>query len=95
MPILAATLIGAAACSGEEGASPVSLAPVSALPAFARGAPTVVQEAYRFAVANPEVLDRIPCYCGCGAMEHTSNLACYVKEFREDGSVVYDDHAFG
>ncbi len=94
---LYAALLGVAlACTSESGTSnEVSLAPVSALPAFARGAPTVVHEAYRFAVANPEVLSEIPCYCGCGGMGHTSILDCYVKEVRTDGSVVYDDHAFG
>jgi len=29
-----------------------------------------VQEAYRFAVANSEVLPQIPSYCGCGVMWH-------------------------
>lgn len=73
----------------------VELAPVSLLSAKARSAPPIVQEAYRFAVANPEVLSQYPCYCGCGNMGHGSNLDCFVQEFREDGSVVFDDHAFG
>ena len=42
----------------------------------------VVREAYTFAVAHPEVLTQIPCYCGCGAIGHTSNYACYVSGVR-------------
>jgi hypothetical protein len=54
-----------------------------------------VREAYAFAVAHPEVLTQLPCYCGCGAIGHTSNYACYVSEAAPDGSVSYDLHAVG
>jgi predicted small secreted protein len=71
------------------------LAPESALPGFARDAPPQVKEAYRFAIANPDALKQYPCYCGCDAVGHKSNLDCYVKEVRPDGSIVFDEHAFG
>ena len=86
------------ACGGsaETDSSELKLAPVSALPDFAQDAPPQVQEAYRFAMAYPEVLEKIPCYCGCGGMDHQNNLHCYVAEFAPDGSVVaFDNHAFG
>ena len=54
-----------------------------------------VQEAYRYAVANPDVLQWIPCFCGCVNGGHTSNKDCYVREFRRDGSVVLDPMSFG
>ena len=54
-----------------------------------------VQAAYRFAVANPDVLDRIPCYCGCTGEGHLSNRMCYVQSENGEGQVVYDDHAAG
>ena len=57
-------------------------------------APPTVQEAYRFAVANPEVTSQIPCYCGCGAMGHTSNYTCFVADDR-DGQITFDNHALG
>ncbi len=60
-----------------------------------RTAPPQVKEAYRFAIANPDVLDAFPCYCGCGQMGHESNLDCYIKEVRADGSLVFENHAFG
>jgi hypothetical protein len=71
----------------------LKLIPVSALSDKVRGAPQAVQEAYRFAAANPDVLSRIPCYCGCGMEGHKSNLDCYVKQTGADGSIVFDDHA--
>jgi hypothetical protein len=81
--------------SGEAGSAEVRLAPVSQLSAEVRAAPPVVQEAYRFAVANPEILDRIPCYCGCGSMGHMDNLDCFVQELDPDGSPTFDSHALG
>lgn len=82
---------------GDGGGSrqEVTLAPPSMLPPAVRNAPPVVQDAYRFALANSELLSAIPCYCGCGSMGHTSNLSCYVKEFRADGSIEFDNHGFG
>lgn len=61
---------------------------------FWRAAPEV-QEAYRFAVAHPDVLQYIPCYCGCVDQGHRSNADCYVQEVRADGSVVLDPMSFG
>lgn len=67
-----------------------ALAPESALPAAVRQAPTKVQEAYRFALANRDTMRWIPCYCGCGAEGHRSNADCYIKDVKSDGSVVFD-----
>jgi hypothetical protein len=54
-----------------------------------------IQEAYRFAVANQDLLQWMPCFCGCGEMGHTSNASCYVQEIRNDGSVLLDSMSFG
>jgi hypothetical protein len=58
-------------------------------------APVAVQQAYQFAAANPDVLKELPCYCGCGAMGHTSNYACYFSGAGEDGELAFDAHALG
>ena len=58
-------------------------------------APVAVRTAYQFAITNPDALQNVPCYCGCGAIGHKSNLACYIKEFGADGKPVFDDHAMG
>ncbi len=80
--------------SSSKATRDIKLAPLSQMPDFVQTAPPNVQEAYRFAAANPDILKQMPCYCGCGGMGHTSNSDCYVKAFKADGSVVeWDNHA--
>jgi hypothetical protein len=64
------------------------------MPDDVRSAPVSVQQAYQFAVANPEVMKQIPCYCGCGKVGHTSNYSCYVAG-EKNGQIEYDLHAVG
>ncbi len=53
-------------------------------------------KAYKYATEHPEVLEQIPCYCGCGdhgsitsnGEPHKSVRDCFVSD-----SGVYDDHA--
>jgi len=63
----------------------------AARPAFVEGAPHRTQTAYAFAISRPDVLRWLPCYCGCGAMGHASNLDCFVKP-TEGAPVVYEEH---
>ena len=87
------------ACSKQSSASAgeedLSMASMSTMPAEVKSAPVTVQQAYQFAAANPEVLKQIPCYCGCGAMGHTSNYSCYVQSADEQGAITFDTHALG
>ncbi len=79
---------------GSTAVREISLAQLAAMPDFVQRAPPNVQEAYRFAVANPEMLEQMPCYCGCGGVGHDDNIDCYVKSFNPDGSVAeFDNHA--
>jgi hypothetical protein len=55
---------------GRPGSPAYDLAPQSALPSELQSQPASVQEAYRFAIANPEILKQVPCYCGCGSIGH-------------------------
>ena len=71
------------------------MASMAGMPAEVKAAPVTVQQAYQFTAANPDVMKHIPCYCGCGAMGHTSNYACYVDEVDANGNVTYDTHALG
>jgi len=68
---------------------------MSDMPSEIQKAPTIVQESYQFAVVNPEALKNVPCYCGCGAVGHTSNYSCYVQEVKPSGEIVFDQHALG
>ncbi|MCU0507607.1 MAG: PCYCGC domain-containing protein [Anaerolineae bacterium] len=91
--VLIALSMLTAACAQQSNS--VQLAPESALPDMVKKAPASVRTAYQFAVANPAALENVPCYCGCGSIDHHSNLACYVKEMKSDGKVVFDNHALG
>lgn len=89
-------VVALAGCSGSdaEGSANIELAPVSQMPPEVQEAEPKVREAYQFAVANQEYLANFPCYCGCGAMDHESNLDCYIDEVKDDGSIAFDNHAF-
>ena len=96
LPALLAGILLLAACgAGGPQKAGVRLAPVSSLPQQMQDAPAAVRTAYQFAIANPDALKNVPCYCGCGAIGHKSNLACYVKEFGAGGKPLFDDHALG
>jgi len=93
--LAALLLIGlsTAGCSGQTHS--FEMASVDEMPEQVQNAPTAVQEAYQFALANPDVTTKIPCYCGCGGMGHTSNYTCFVAGENEDGTMAFDDHALG
>lgn len=77
--------------SARQAARP--MAPMSMMPDDVKSAATTTREAYQFAAANPDVLQHIPCYCGCGSIGHTSNYACYIKSVESDGQLNFDSHA--
>ncbi len=97
--ILLVPILSACAPAGQPAASTdyikkMKMAPMAGMPDEVKKSALNVQQAYQFAVANPDVLKQVPCYCGCGSMGHTSNYACYVKS-DADGKVTYDLHATG
>jgi hypothetical protein len=65
------------------------------LPAFVLDRPEPVRQAYAYAIAHPEVLNRIPCYCGCVSLGHHSNHDCFIRARMPDGRIIFDDHASG
>ena len=90
--------LAAVGCSGQSGLADTALIARPALnqwPKEFMAASPEVQGAYRFAIANPDVLKYIPCFCGCVNQGMTSNHDCYVRESRPDGSVVLDPMSFG
>lgn len=91
--LLASLASGAGACQG--GGTEPAMAPLSDMPIEVQAAPVIVQEAYRFAAANPEVLSQLPCYCGCGAKGHTSNYDCYFTGTPDEGLPAFDLHSLG
>jgi hypothetical protein len=51
------------------------------------------EEAYHFALQHPEIVQWMPCYCGCAAMGHGSNLDCYYKHGQPGDRAVFEEHA--
>lgn len=88
------TVLTGCSSGNESGTADLKMAPMSDMPAEVKKASVTVQDAYRFNVANPEIMKEIPCYCGCGDMGHASNYACYVQD-DTDGKITFDGHALG
>jgi hypothetical protein len=82
------------ACSTQE-TTELHMMSIDHMPAEVQSAPVTVQEAYQFAAANPNVMENIPCYCGCGNIGHASNYACYVSHVDDKGKIAFDSHALG
>ncbi|TMU86845.1 hypothetical protein FGG79_01480 [Bacillus sp. BHET2] len=65
---------------------------VDSLPSFLNDKDDNMKLIYTSAAKNPELLQYIPCYCGCGdSADHESNLNCFVYELKGE-KVVWDDH---
>ncbi len=63
------------------------------LPSFLDDKSEDMRLVYQVAGTATEILDYMPCYCGCGdSAGHDNNKNCFIDEIREDGSVVWDDH---
>jgi hypothetical protein len=65
----------------------------TARPDYVRHAHPSVGEAYRYALERPDVIQWMPCYCGCAAMEHRSNLDCFFRARMSGGAVAFEEHA--
>ena len=100
IPVLALLIVFTSlltACGGQSSAEDhdLAMASLDGMPMDVKNAPVAVQQSYQFNVANPDVMEQLPCYCGCGAMGHTSNYDCYVSGIGSDGTINYDSHALG
>jgi hypothetical protein len=94
-PILVVLGVAMLMLSGCGAAVSGGQPPAPNLPDFVRDAPPTVKEAYAYAAAHSDELTKYPCYCGCGAMGHTSNRSCYIKDIAANGGITFDNHAAG
>jgi len=62
-------------------------------PDYVKALPGEWQSAYAYALARPDVLQWLPCHCGCVAIDHRSNLDCFFQRREVPGSYVYEEHA--
>ena len=92
---------GSAAKSATPAKAPVRQARFSVPPlpnvGFAAVRPMdIVRATYDFAAQHPEILNYVPCYCGCGAQGHKANESCFVARRDPRGNVLeWDTHGFG
>jgi hypothetical protein len=83
-----------AAASHDPGADAAAIeAAWAARPDYVSHADARVQDAYRYALERPDVIQWMPCYCGCAAMQHRSNLDCFLRSRMSVGAVAYEEHA--
>jgi Protein of unknown function with PCYCGC motif len=64
-----------------------------ARPDYAQALNAQGQAAYAFALAHPDVLQWMPCYCGCAGIPHRSNLDCFFQRREVKGTYSYEQHA--
>ena len=55
----------------------------------------IVTAVYEFAARHPEVLQYVPCFCGCERHGHNGNHDCFVKSRDANGRVTWDSHGYG
>ena len=55
----------------------------------------LVQAAYDFAGRRPDVLQYVPCFCGCQASGHVGNDDCFVSSRDASGKPRWDLHGMG
>lgn len=66
---------------------------VTELPSFLNEFDPQIAQIYQLAAQNEELLQWIPCYCGCGqSVQHKSNRECFVREVKDDGQIEWTSH---
>ncbi len=85
---------GAAAPAAVQ---PMKAAPAGPLPPMPLNGPLarpreIVAAVYEFAARHPEVLQYVPCYCGCEAIGHNGSHDCFVRSRDANGRVQWNDH---
>ena len=68
-------------------------ASTSVLPHFLEKKDKAIKTIYAEAGQHKDLLENMPCYCGCGeSAGHLNNYDCFVFESKKNGQVVWDDH---
>jgi len=56
----------------------------------------VVNAVFKFAARRPDVLSKVPCFCGCERMGHRGNDDCFVKSRDAHGvPTEWEEHGLG
>jgi hypothetical protein len=65
--------------------------PASAIPSYPIQA---IRAAYAFAFRRPDVVEHLPCYCGCERQGHGSLHMCFVKGRTTSGQPEWDEMGY-
>jgi hypothetical protein len=71
------------------------LPPVPAVSFVPPRPPDVVKATYEFAGRRPDVLQYVPCFCGCERSGHVGNDTCFVRSRDASGKPSWDLHGMG
>ena len=70
--------------------------PYPFIPNMAPRPADMITEVYEFAGRRPDVLEFVPCFCGCESAGHRANAHCFVRARNGDGSVAeWEPHGLG
>jgi hypothetical protein len=90
--IIVALAVIAAGC-GTQKANTAFNKKNQPLPDYVLNSSSKVQEAYIMASNYPKVLSQVPCFCGCAADGHKSNLNCFIGKMGPNNTVeAWDQH---
>lgn len=93
VPVAAAPAAMPTAGAGMAQDAAAGLAAIwAARPAFVNTS-AETEEAYAYAFHNPQIVQWMPCYCGCARMDHRSNLDCYLKGGVPGQGAQFEEHA--
>jgi hypothetical protein len=86
----------APADSRDPNAMPAGLPPLPVVGFPAALPMPVVRTVFAFAADHPEVLSKIPCFCGCQSRGHRHNDDCFVSARDAGGRVTaWEPHGLG
>lgn len=92
----AAPVPAAPAESSDPNVMPAGLPPLPTVPFPAALPMPVVRTVFAFAAEHPEVLSKVPCFCGCENRGHRHNDDCFVAGRDANGKVTaWEPHGLG
>jgi hypothetical protein len=63
-------------------------------PVWMLNATQSLKDSYAWAAQHQDVLQYIPCWCGCN-MQHKNNFECYWQHDEKGTITAYEEHAYG
>jgi PBP1b-binding outer membrane lipoprotein LpoB len=86
----------AAAPAPSTPAASSDLPPLPKVPFPAARPMPIVESVFRFAAEHPDVLSKMPCFCGCENRGHRHNDDCFVSARDDRGRVTaWEPHGIG